>query len=98
MRDNWIGTLHTLGVETIPYVRLMGADADSIYLEHTMSGEPAICEAVDTLVLALGHERAAGLADELADYGGEVHLIGDCLAPRTAEEAVLEGLKIAARL
>ncbi len=98
VRDNWIGTLHTLGVETIPYVRLMGADADSIYLEHTMSGEPVICEAVDTLVLALGHERVSGLADELADYGGEVHLVGDCLAPRTAEEAVLEGLKVATRL
>ncbi len=98
VRDSWIGTLHALGVEMIPYVRLFGADADSVYLQHTMSGEPVICSEVDTLVLALGHERVAGLADELADYGGEVHLVGDCLAPRTAEEAVLEGLKVGVQL
>jgi hypothetical protein len=28
----------------------------------------------------------------------EVYLIGDCLAPRTAEEAVFEGLKVAMAL
>ncbi len=54
-----------------------------------------ICEEVDTLVLALGHESAAELERELEDYDGELHLVGDCLAPRTAEEAVLEGLKVA---
>ncbi len=31
-------------------------------------------------------------------FDGEVHGIGDCLAPRTVEEAVLEGLKVAAEL
>ncbi len=30
----------------------------------------------------------------LAAWPGELHQIGDCLAPRTAEEAVLEGLKV----
>ncbi len=30
---------------------------------------------------------------ELEGWPGEVHLAGDCLAPRTAEEAVLEGLQ-----
>ena len=29
---------------------------------------------------------------------GEVHAIGDCLAPRTVEEAVLEGLRAASAL
>jgi len=27
-----------------------------------------------------------------------VHLIGDCLTPRTAEEAVFDGLKVAAEI
>jgi hypothetical protein len=39
-----------------------------------------------------------GLADELESWGGEVHMIGDCLTPRTAEEAVFEGLKVAAEI
>ena len=56
----------------------------------------SICEGVDTLVLALGHERVAGLEDELAWPIGPARCtcIGDCLTPRTAEEAVLEGLKV----
>ena len=98
VRDNWVGILHKLGVEIIPYVRLFGADGDAVYLQHTTSGEAVICEAVDTLVLAQGHDSVAGLEQELADFAGELHLIGDCLAPRTAEEAVLEGLQVAAAL
>jgi 2,4-dienoyl-CoA reductase-like NADH-dependent reductase (Old Yellow Enzyme family) len=95
VRDSWVGILHKLGVEIVPYVRLFGADADSVYFQHMTSGEPVVLEKVDTLVTALGHERVADLADDLAGYAGDVHLIGDCLAPRTAEEAVLEGLKVA---
>ena len=98
VRDHWVGILHTLGVEIIPYVRLFGADADSVFLQHTVSGEAVICEGVDTLVASMGHEAVTELGETLADYGGDVHLIGDCLAPRTAEEAVLEGLKVASAL
>jgi 2,4-dienoyl-CoA reductase-like NADH-dependent reductase (Old Yellow Enzyme family) len=94
VRDQWNGTLHKLGVEVIPYARLFGADSDTVYLQHISSGEPIVCEGVDTLVVALGHEQESSLAAELADWPGEVHRIGDCLAPRTAEEAVLEGLKV----
>ncbi|HJR22954.1 MAG TPA: hypothetical protein VJ822_15090, partial [Dongiaceae bacterium] len=62
------------------------------------SGEPVIFEEVDTLVASLGHHRVAELEDELAGWSGEVHVIGDAQTPRTAEEAVLEGLKVAAAL
>jgi len=93
VRDQWHGTLHKLGVEIIPYARLYGADGNTVYLQHMSSGEPIVCEGVDTLVLALGHEQESRLADEVAGWPGEVHRIGDCVAPRTAEEAVLEGLK-----
>ena len=41
----------------------------------------------------LGHEPETTLEDALEGFAGEVHVIGDCLAPRTAEEAVLEGLE-----
>ncbi|MEE2981498.1 MAG: FAD-dependent oxidoreductase, partial [Pseudomonadota bacterium] len=93
VRTNWTGTLHKLGVEIIPYSRLYGVDADTVYLQHTASGEAVLCEGVDTLVTALGHEPETALEDALQDYDGEVHVVGDCLGPRTVEEAVLEGLK-----
>ena len=93
VRDHAVGTLHKLGVETIPYARLYGADGDSVYLQHTASGEPMIFEEIDTLVLAQGQAPEETLIHELAGYPGELHLAGDCLTPRSAEEAVFEGLK-----
>ena len=93
VRNRWIGDLHKLGVKIVPYARLFGADSTSVYLQHVTSGEPIIVEEVDTLVTALGHQSVTTLADELEDWSGEVLLAGDCLAPRTCEEAVLEGLR-----
>jgi len=98
VRDNWLGTLHKLGVELLPMVRLFGADAETAYFQHTASGEAVLCDGMETLVLAMGHEAERGLADELEAWPGELHRVGDCLSPRTAEEAVLEGLKVGAAL
>jgi len=98
LRDAAIGRLHKLGVEWVSYLRLFGADGDSVYLQHTTSGEPVVMDGVDTLVTCLGHERAAELEAALEGSGIEVHMAGDCLAPRTAEEAVLEGLKVGCAL
>ena len=92
VRDASIGRLHTLGVETLPYMRLFGADEDSVYLQHIMSNEPVICENVDTLVLCQGHTPLNAVETMVRQLGINHHLVGDCVAPRTAEEAVLEGL------
>ena len=97
-RDKWLGDLHRLGVEIIPHMRLHGIDADSAYFQHTLSGDPVILSAVDTLVTSLGHKAETALEHELRDWAGAVHVIGDCLCPRTAEEAILEGLKIGSAL
>jgi len=98
VRDSWNGILHKLGVEIVPYARLFGADADSVYFQHATSGEPIVMTEVNTLVLSQGHDRVATLEAELADFSGEVRVIGDALTPRTAEEAVLEGLKVGVAL
>ena len=96
LRTHWAGVMHKLGVQIIPYARLYGADGDSVYFYHNGSGEPIICEDVDTLVIAQGHKQNSTLEQEMRDFGVEIHLVGDCLSPRSAEEAVYEGL-IAAR-
>ena len=81
VRDAGIGRLHALGVETIPYVRLFGADEDSVYLQHLMNGDAVICENVDTLVLCQGHTPTSGVEEIARTLGIEHHLVGDCLAP-----------------
>jgi pyruvate/2-oxoglutarate dehydrogenase complex dihydrolipoamide dehydrogenase (E3) component len=95
IRDIWAGKLHRLGVEVIPYARLYGADGDTAYFHHMAGGGPIICEGMDTLVLAQGHQPVVALEDSLRGRGLEIHLVGDCLSPRTAEEAVYEGMMVA---
>lgn len=93
VRDHWAGTLHDLGVEVIPYARLYGVDGQTVYCSHAGSGAPMVFEGVETLVTSLGHQSVGGLEEDLADLVTDVRVIGDSLAPRTAEEAVYEGLK-----
>jgi 2,4-dienoyl-CoA reductase-like NADH-dependent reductase (Old Yellow Enzyme family) len=94
LRDSWAAKLHGLGVEIIPHARIYGVDADTVYLTHTISGSPIICENVETVVMAAGHEAVTGLEQELTSWTGQIYLAGDCLSPRTAEEAVYEGLLV----
>jgi 2,4-dienoyl-CoA reductase-like NADH-dependent reductase (Old Yellow Enzyme family) len=93
VRDPWLGVMHKLGVEIIPMVRLYGVDSDTVYFQHVTSNEPVLCDGVDTLVLSLGHESVNELEGNLGESSGRVIPVGDCLCPRTAEEAVLEGLE-----
>lgn len=92
-RNHYVGRLHRLGVSIRTHMRLFGADEDAVYFQDVLTGAPVIVEGYDTLVTALGHASDDGLAASLADVGFDVRLIGDALAPRTAEEAVYEGLQ-----
>ena len=92
LRDLWAARLHDLGVEIIPYARLFGVDANTAYLSHIVSNKPIVYDDVDTVVMAFGHASETGLEQALAPLGIPMHLAGDCLSPRSAEEAVYEGL------
>ncbi|MGP3769221.1 oxidoreductase [Streptomyces sp. SDT5-1] len=75
-------------VDIVPNVRLYGADQDTAYLQHTLTEEPVVLDGIAAVVLAQGHTPVTDLAahpDTLA--------IGDCVSPRSVEEAVLEGLR-----
>jgi 2,4-dienoyl-CoA reductase-like NADH-dependent reductase (Old Yellow Enzyme family) len=98
VRDEMTKQALQAGVEIVPLVRIYGADSDSVYLQHVLTGEPIVIDDVAALVLSQGHDAVTDLLDELSDYPGEVHAIGDCLAPRTVEEAVLEGLRVASEI
>ena len=95
VRDHWVGELHKLGVEITPYARFMGADSDTAYFQHMMSSEQIICEGVETIVSCFAPEPVNSLRRELEKLGFETVVIGDAAAPRTVEEAVLEGFKAA---
>ena len=93
VRNHALGELHALGVEVLTHLRLSTTQHDSAGFVHTCSDAPVRCEAIDTLVLAAGTIQCSELEAELQDFNGAVRVIGDCVAPRTAEEAVLEGAR-----
>jgi 2,4-dienoyl-CoA reductase-like NADH-dependent reductase (Old Yellow Enzyme family) len=95
IRDAAIGRLFKLGVETIPFMRLYAVDGCTVYLVHTASQESLVLEDIDTVVSVYPHEPNDQLAAASRHLGIPTYLIGDALAPRTAEEAVFEGLKVA---
>ena len=98
VRDAAVASLHRLGVTVMPYMRLYGADSNSVYLQHITSGEAVVIEAVDSIVLCTGHAPVTDLADAIEDLSVEVRVIGDAASARTAEEAVYEGLRAAAEI
>ncbi len=98
-RDPLIAQLDRLGVKFTHYARFYGADENTAYFIHASGGHAIEFPDTDTVVLCYGHQRVATLADELDEaWDGEVHVIGDAMTPRTAEEAVLEGLRVGCRL
>ena len=98
VRDAWIGECHKLGVEMTPYARFFGGQDGTAFFQHMTSEEPIICEQVDTIVSCYALRASSDcrdLEEMISDSLPKVTLtrVGDAIAPRTVEEAVLEGLR-----
>lgn len=92
-RNHYLGRLHKLGVRIRTHARIFGAAGGTIFFQDTLSDEPIEFENIDTLVLSLGNAAVDDLSPELSSGSFEVRAIGDCVSPRTAEEAIYEGLQ-----
>jgi len=97
-RNYYLGRLYRLGVEVVTHARLYGSDGDCVYFQNTLTDEPIIFDAIDTLVLAMGQQAESQLEVELRVAGIDPLIIGDCVVPRTAEEAIFEGMQTAMNL
>jgi 2,4-dienoyl-CoA reductase-like NADH-dependent reductase (Old Yellow Enzyme family) len=99
VRDDMMAQASRLGVEIIPLVRIVGVDEDSAYFQHVLTSETHVVEGTSAVVLAQGHIADDVLLRDCASRGDiDVVAVGDCLAPRTAEEAVLDALRAASEL
>jgi 2,4-dienoyl-CoA reductase-like NADH-dependent reductase (Old Yellow Enzyme family)/thioredoxin reductase len=96
VRDETCAELFKAGVGVVTYARLFGAEGNTVFLQHVFAQSPIEIENVDTLVVCFGAQSDRSLEQELHGLDIEHHVIGDCWSPRTAEEAVLEGLKASA--
>ena len=98
VRDANLAALHQAKVTVVPLVRPYGVDDDTVYLQHVLTEDPVLVDGVAGLVLACGHRSDSTLLEELSAGRVPAVGIGDCLAPRTVEEAILEGLVAASDL
>lgn len=98
VRDANLAALHEAKVTVVPLVRPYGVDDDALYLQHVLTDEPVIIEGITSVVLACGHQADSALLDELEAVGIPTAGAGDCLAPRSVEEAILEGMVLASSL
>ena len=98
VRDTMTASARRAHVDIRPTLRLYGADSSAVFLQDVLTGDAVVVEDVAALVLAQGQTPEDSLLGELeaavADGASfEVRAVGDCLSPRTIEEAVLEGLR-----
>ncbi len=88
-RNLYLARLDQLGVPILHHMTL-SRDGGDVVLAHVFSDRPQALPATATLVLAQGRVPADELWSALEGHPGATRA-GDVLAPRTLEEAVLEG-------
>ncbi|MGH2994815.1 MAG: FAD-dependent oxidoreductase [Gaiellaceae bacterium] len=96
-RNVYAARLYRGGVRIAHHLELAGTEPGRVHFRNLFAPELETALAADLLVLALGRVAERGLAERLAARGLELHEAGDCLSPRSAEEAILEGTLAARR-
>ena len=97
-RNLYLQRLYRAGVELVQHHALAGAADGEVELSNVFAPELRLRVSADLLVLAQGRVPEADLAPALREAGLEVEEAGDCLSPRSLEEAVLEGTLAARRV
>ena len=88
--ENWWIRATAKGIVQRTDLVPMGMDGRSITLLHHPTGEQTT-SSPDWVVLAVPQRPVDGLYHELVNEGVSVERVGDCIAPRRAHAAVVEG-------
>ena len=96
-RNLYLQRLYRAGVHVLQHHALAGAVDGHVELENVFARELRLRLPADLLILAQGRIPDDALAPQLVEAGLRVEEAGDCLSPRSLEEAVLEGTLAARR-
>jgi 2,4-dienoyl-CoA reductase-like NADH-dependent reductase (Old Yellow Enzyme family) len=94
-RNLYLARLDEAGVELHHHLRPVQLAAGAVQFENVFSGRQVVLDGVDTLVTHAGREAADDLLADLEAAALTVHRAGDCLGPRSFEEAIREGTLVA---
>ena len=90
-RNLYLQRLYRVGVPILQHHALVGASEGEVVLSNVFAPELTAKLPADLLVLAQGRVPEDELAPALREAGLDVEEAGDCLSPRSLEEAILEG-------
>ncbi len=82
------------GLIVSAFTELVGLGEGSVTLRSTVTGREESREGVDLVVFADTRRAEDGLYRGLKGRVSELYAVGDCLAPRTVEQAMYEGHKV----
>lgn len=92
LRNEYLKRLYKLNVNLLPHYDFGGIRDDQVIIRNLFTHEMKMVKDWDTVVLSLGRVPNIELFEQVKDLAPYVRQIGDCLAPRTIEEATYEGL------
>jgi pyruvate/2-oxoglutarate dehydrogenase complex dihydrolipoamide dehydrogenase (E3) component len=98
LRNEYLKKLYQLNVKMMPHYDLGEIKGDTIVFRNLFSYEKETMENWDSIILSHGRVPNSELYEQMKKLAPEVWQIGDCLAPRTIEEATFEGMSISLRL
>ena len=82
------------GLEVSAFTEAVGLGEGSVRLRNTVTGQEESREGVDVVVFADNRRAVDGLYKGLKGRVAELYAVGDCLAPRTVEQAMYEGHEV----
>lgn len=97
-RNLYLQRLYRAGVTILHHHELRAAADGEVVLGNVFAPELETRVAAGLLVTALGRVPNDALAEELRAAGYRLEEAGDCLGPRSLEEAILEGVLAARRV
>jgi len=93
--NEYLKRLYQLKVDVRPHFDFGGIHNEQVKLRNLFTHETELINDWDTIVLAMGRVPNFELYEQVKGMAPVVRQIGDCLAPRTIEEATYEGLTAA---
>lgn len=91
LRNEYLKKLYQLNIKMIPHYDLGEIKNNQVIIRNLFSYEKETLENWDSIVLSQGRVPNVELYEKIKHSASEVYQIGDCLAPRTLEEATFEG-------
>jgi mycofactocin system FadH/OYE family oxidoreductase 2 len=96
--EMWYRRAHQLGITMTPDVTVLAVEGSTVRGVHNYSGREVEWRGVDSVVTAAPNRVNDELYFALKGKVAALYRIGDCLAPRRVDAAILEGYRVAAGL